>query len=75
MYYYLTEEKYEVDFLVENLRGERKLFQVVWDITDELTLQREMRALRAAEKELKIQGELITPEVYIKNYWENITKK
>jgi predicted AAA+ superfamily ATPase len=69
IYYYLTEQKYEVDFLVENLRGERKLFQVVWDMTDKLTLERETRALRAAEQELNIKGELITPEVYIKNYW------
>jgi len=71
VYYYLTEQKYEVDFLVENLRGERKLFQVVWDVTDESTLEREVRALRAAEQELKIKGELITPEIYLKNYWNS----
>lgn len=72
IYYYLTEKKYEVDFLVENLKGERKLFQVVWDITDKLTLERETRALKAAEQELNIKGELITPEIYIKNYWDTL---
>lgn len=74
IYYYLTREKYEIDFLVENLKGERKLYQVVWDVGDKATLEREERALKAAERELNIKGELITPEIYLKNYW-NILKE
>lgn len=75
IYYYLTEQKYEVDFLVETLKGERKLLQVVWDTTDKTTLERETRALKTAEQELKIKGELITPEVFIKQYWDSFTKR
>lgn len=75
IYYYLTREKYEIDFLVENLKGERKLYQIVWDVRDKATLEREERALRAAEQELNIKGELITPEIYIKNYWNALVNK
>lgn len=70
VYYYLTEEKYEVDFLVENPDGRRKLYQVVWDVSDAKTLAREERALSLAREELKIEGELITPETYIENIWD-----
>lgn len=63
--YYLTQERYEVDFLAETARGEKHLFQVAWDIENEDTKLREMRALEAAKNELKIAGELITLETYL----------
>jgi predicted AAA+ superfamily ATPase len=69
VYYYLTKERYEIDFLVKFLDGSKKLYQVVWDVRDEATLEREKRALTAAEKELGITGEIITPERYIKGDW------
>lgn len=64
IYYYVTQEGYEVDFLVKHLSGELALYQVCFDASDETTLNRELRALTAAEKELGIKGSLIT----IKNY-------
>ena len=32
--YYLTSERYEVDFLAQSPRGHKKLFQVAWDVQD-----------------------------------------
>jgi hypothetical protein len=77
IYYYLTQEKYEVDFLVEDLLGNRMLYQVVWDCSNPKTLDREQRALTAAKNELKIEGKLITPLTYIENAWNEfkVSKK
>lgn len=63
--YYLTKERYEVDFLVQTPSGKRKLFQVVWEQEDEKTMEREKRGLEAGIKELKIEGELITLNSYL----------
>jgi predicted AAA+ superfamily ATPase len=71
IYYYLTKEKYEVDFLIEDSEGTRKLYQVVWDTSDPKTLERETRALHSAMHELGLDGELITPDNYIEKIWAN----
>lgn len=63
--YYLTAERYEVDFLVQTSRGKKKLFQVVWSMEDQNTLKREERALEAAMKELQIDGEIITLDSFL----------
>lgn len=63
--YYLTEKRYEVDFLTQSARGEKKLYQVAWHIEDDETLAREKRALHAAVEELDVDGELITLESYL----------
>lgn len=65
IYYYLTKEGYEIDFLSRTPQGEIKLWQVVWDLTNEKTMQRELRALQSAERELGVKGEIITPENYL----------
>lgn len=65
VHYYLTKERWEVDFLATGPRGEQKLFQVAWDVSDPETLEREQRALSAAMKELKVEGELVTLESYL----------
>jgi len=69
--YYLTKERYEVDFLVQTPRGGKKLFQVAWDTQNPETLQREERALQAAMKELKIEGELVTLDSYLRKSWDS----
>ena len=69
IHYYLTKEKYEVDFLIEDSEGRRTLYQVVWDASDPKTLERETRALHSAMRELGIDGELITPDNYIEKIW------
>ena len=65
IFYYLTQERYEIDFLTEDPLGVLKLHQVVWDTSDPKTIAREERALHIAEKELQIEGEIITPERYL----------
>lgn len=65
VYYYLSEERYEVDFMTKSYDGTTGLYQVAWDIDDQATLDREVRALKKAEEELGVTGYLITKENYI----------
>ena len=65
IYYYLTSNRYEVDFLVQTRKGEKELIQVTWDMTDDATRKREERALEAAILELGIPGQIITMESYL----------
>lgn len=65
IYYYLTNERYEIDFMTKDKSGNLHLYQVVWDDSNPETMERETRALRIAEKELGIKGEIITPAKYI----------
>ena len=69
IYYYLTKERFEVDFFTKDREGQFHLYQVTWDPNDDETTAREERALLAAQKELNIEACLITPEVYLKNKW------
>lgn len=69
IHYYLTQNRFEVDFLTEDRQGKRQLFQVVWDTSDQKTLEREIRALDEAKQELNIEGQLITPQSYVKAIW------
>jgi predicted AAA+ superfamily ATPase len=75
IYYYLTKEKYEIDFFVEAPDGSRKIYQVAWDMSDPKTNEREQRALDAAKKELKVDGELITPDNYIEKIFVKLQSK
>ena len=63
--YYVTSEGYEVDFLARGPRGVQKLVQVVWEMTESSTQERETRALKAGMAELKVEGQLITLESYL----------
>lgn len=65
--YYLTSERYEIDFLAQTPRGHKKFFQVAWDMKEANTIEREERALQAGMKELKIDGEIITLDSYLRN--------
>ena len=67
VFYYLTKERYEVDFLTEDPYGQRKLYQVVWDDTEITTMEREQRALDIAKKELQLEGEIITPKNFLRH--------
>lgn len=67
IYYYLTKDRYEVDFLIQNRQGKKKLLQIAWDISNPTTMERETRALIQAQKELKIPGEMITLQSYLHN--------
>lgn len=61
LYYYKTREGYEIDFVAVFPGGQRKLYQVAWDVTEAETLERETRALDIAKSELGMEGVLLTP--------------
>lgn len=63
--YYKTSENYEIDFIAKTRQGKKRLFQVAWDLDDPKTLKREERALIAAQKELGIEGEIVTLDSYL----------
>jgi predicted AAA+ superfamily ATPase len=65
--YYLTEDRQEIDFIVKTPRGEKKFFQVVWNMEDQETFERESRAFEAGLKELKIPGEILTLDAYLQH--------
>lgn len=65
--YYLTSEGYEIDFIAQMPRGQKKFFQVAWDMNEPKTAEREERALKAGMKELKIEGEIITLDSYLEH--------
>ena len=68
IYYYLTKTRKEVDFLTKDKSGKWHLYQVAWNMDDKDTLEREVNALQEAESELKIKGEIITPEMYLRDF-------
>lgn len=63
--YYLTAQRYEIDFVVESPQGSRKCVQVAWEQENEKTVERERRALEEGMKELHADGEIITLDSYL----------
>lgn len=58
--YVITGNGYETDFLVRNPEnGKKQLLQVCFDISDKKTFEREMRGLKDAMTELKINNGMI----------------
>lgn len=68
IFYYHTSDGYEVDFITQDNQGNYEMIQVVWDINDQKTLEREMRALRHAEKELGFPGTLLDYSHYLRRF-------
>ena len=66
VHYYLTAERYEIDFIAQTARGQKKIFQVAWDMQDVNTVEREGRALQVGMQELKVEGEIITLDSYLR---------
>lgn len=65
IHYYLTHDRYEVDFLIKSRQGKKYLIQVAWNLDSPETMERETRALECAKKELGIDGTIITLESYL----------
>ena len=74
VYYYLTSNRREIDFLTRNLHGNWNLYQVSWNMNDPKTFERETLALHEAEKELKIKGLIITPESYFSSFLPSLSQ-
>lgn len=66
--YYLTKTRKEVDFMARDGLGKWHLYQVCWDMSDTETLERETAALKEAEKELGMKGQIITPDSYFTSF-------
>lgn len=66
IFYYLSNQRNEVDFIATNPAGKTKLFQAPWEIEDPKTYEREQRALHEAMTELNLPGEIITLESYLR---------
>ena len=67
IYYYLTKERYEVDFLVKTAQGKKELIQVALNMDNANTKLREERALEAAMAELNIPGQIVTLDSYLRD--------
>jgi hypothetical protein len=68
IFYYLTKTRKEVDFIARDSFGKWHLYQVCWDMSDPKTWERETAALKEAEDELGIKGEIITPDSYFTTF-------
>jgi hypothetical protein len=68
IFYYRTSDGYEIDFITQNSQGKYEMIQVVWDINDQDTLERETRALHQAEQELGFSGRLLDYTSYLRQF-------
>ncbi len=71
--YYFTESGSEVDFFFIDRAGKKRLIQVCWDLDDERTYSREVRALEQAMRELSIKRSAIVTWNAEKKHDERIT--
>lgn len=68
IFYYVTSEGYEIDFITRDQEGRHEIIQVVWDHqNDPTTFEKEERALKSAEKELGIKGRILDWQDYLAN--------
>jgi predicted AAA+ superfamily ATPase len=82
IYYYMTEQNWEIDFLLQTAEGQLHLYQVSVSLKDTTTYEREVRALTQAMKELGLKNgiiitmeeeqELSTPEgiIFVMPIWK-----
>jgi predicted AAA+ superfamily ATPase len=68
IFYYQTSDGYEVDFITRDSKGKYEMIQVVWDVSDPKTLERERRALQQAEQELGISGRIVDYVHYLRQF-------
>jgi hypothetical protein len=72
---YHTSNGYKIDFITEDRQGKYEIIQVVWDMSDYETVERETRALRQAEKELGFPGKLLDCTKYLQQFAsDNVAK-
>lgn len=68
IFYYNTSDGYEVDFITQDKQGKYEIIQVVWDMQDNKTVERETRALHQAQSELGFPGKLIDYTSYLRRF-------
>lgn len=65
VFYFITKDGNEVDFVIKKEGKKTQLLQVCWNVSDLKTLDREQKALSLAQKELGLKGQLVTPDEYL----------
>jgi len=55
LFYYVAADGYEVDFLLRQGSKNQELIQVTWNMSEQKTREREIRALQHAASELNTQ--------------------
>lgn len=68
IFYYHTKDGYEIDFVAQDQSGKYEMIQVVWDVNDEKTLERERRALHQAREELGFPGKILDYKDYLRQF-------
>lgn len=69
IFYYITPSGYEIDFVAQHrISKKTRLIQACYDAKHPATAERETRALAEAEKSLGLKGELVTPELYLRQW-------
>jgi predicted AAA+ superfamily ATPase len=68
VFYYRTSDGYEVDFVTQDKQGNYEMIQVVWDLMDQETVEREKRALDQAEQELGFPGQMLDYSRYLSQF-------
>lgn len=64
LFYYLTAEGYEIDFISKSLNGDWSMIQACLSLDDPPVKMREERAIQAARKELGFKARIVTLENY-----------
>ncbi len=67
IYYYTTQNGYEIDFVTIDKKGKKEIIQVCWSMDDPKTAEREERALKQAKQELGFSGRIITLTEYLRS--------
>lgn len=73
IYYYTTQNGYEIDFVTIDKTGEKELIQVSWSMDDPKTAEREERGLVQAVQELGFGGRIITLAEYLRSGLSSIS--
>lgn len=68
IFYYITSDGYEIDFITQDKQGKYEIIQVTWERDDPRSYEREKRALHQAEKELGFPGRIIDYKNYLYNF-------
>ncbi|VVB50479.1 AAA domain protein [uncultured archaeon] len=71
VYYWKSNDGYEVDFVVKSGQKITELIQVAWDVSDEAVQMREERALWYAMEELEVDSGIIITEDYERSLEKN----
>lgn len=66
IFYYLTSDGYEIDFITQDREGKHEIIQVVFEADNSHTLEREERALTQAKLELGLPGRILDLKTYLK---------